>query len=233
MNVSVANIVAIVLSIFVTLVILSALAYRYFTAKRGEQQSAKFDKSPKPKGKIIRQRPTPLKLDEIRYKRVPSQSQFTPLVITPTTPNLFTIPPSRAQLEGGRSGSVTDLPSPHGANKTGSSPSPRFGHKGPALLHNSPKLLRTMSEGAQCPAAYKTDRVPPHGKIECFLKHEEETNCLFVQVKTLNCSLRSIQYVKRYWVSRANATECHAFEFECFNSLISSFCVILGETNFK
>ena len=233
MNVSVANIAAIVLSIFVTLVILFALAYRYFTAKRGEQQSAKFDKSSKPKGKVIRQRPTPLKLHEIRYKRVPSQSQFTPLVITPTTPNLFTIPPSRAQLEGGRSGSVTDLPSPHGTNKTGLSPSPRFGHKGPAL-HNSPKLLRTMSEGAHCPAAYKTDRVPPHGKIECFLKHEEETNCLFVQVKTLNCSIRSIQCViQKGYHFKTSATEFDAFEFECFNSLISSFCVILGETNFN
>lgn len=183
MDPSVTNIVAATLSILVTLVIVFALAYKYFKAKRGKQQRAKFDKNPKPKRGIIRQRPTPLKLDQIRYQRVPSQSQFTPLVITPTTPNMFTIPQSRAPPEDGRSGSVTEIPSPQGTDKSNLSPSPRFGRKGPALLQHSPKLLRTMSEGVHCPAAYTTGRVPPHGKIECFLKHEEENNCLFVQVK--------------------------------------------------
>ena len=193
MDASVTNIVAITLSILATLFILFALAYKYFKTKRGEQQSAKCDRNPKPKAKIIRQRPTPLKLDAIRYQRVPSQSQFTPLVITPTTPNMFTIPQSRAPPEDGKSGSVTETPSPKGTNKGGLSPSLRFGHKGPALLQHSPKLLRTMSEGAHCLATYKTGRAPPHGKIECFLKHEEENNCLFVQVKTLNYFLIIIQ----------------------------------------
>ena len=178
MDVYVAKIIAITLSILVALVVLFLFVYRYVMRKRSEEQSRNVYK-PEGKEKVTRYRPTPLRLDQVRYHRVPSQ--FTPLVITPTTPNQFTIPPSRQQLENGRSGSLVLTPTPE-HSEGNLSPSTNLGG-GPRLM-GSPKLLRTMSEGCH-PSAFKTGYVPPHGKIECFLKHEEENNCLFVQVKCI------------------------------------------------
>ncbi|XP_028411384.1 synaptotagmin-4-like isoform X2 [Dendronephthya gigantea] len=172
MDVYVAKIIAITLSVLVALVVLFMFVYRYIIRKRSEQQSKKVNK-PKGKEKISRYRPAPLRLDEVRYHRVPSQ--FTPLVITPTTPNQFTIPPSRQYLEDGRSGSLVLPPTPD-HTKGNLSPSTR-----PGGLLGPPKLLRALSEGCH-PSAFKSDHVPPHGKIECFLKHEEESNRLFVQI---------------------------------------------------
>lgn len=172
MDYPITKIVAITLSILVALVILFLLACRYLVRKRAQQQSAIIMVNTKPNEKIIRHRPTPLKLHEVRYQRVPSQ--FTP-VITPTTPSQFTIPPSRLHPEDGRSGSPDYTKGLF----------PLSARLGPALLQQSPKLLRTMSEG-HSPTAFKDVRTTPHGKIECFLKYEEDDNCLSVQVRLFN-----------------------------------------------
>jgi hypothetical protein len=165
MELQTAKILAIALSILVALsVMLFLLVYKYF---RTEQKSAKLEQRAK---KTTRNRPKPLKLGEVRYHRV--ASQCTPLVITPTTPSQFTIPPSRQHQDDG----VSSPPDHSNAWF-----SPKLG-KAPALLHHSPRLLRTMSEG-HSPTTLKPGRTPPHGKIECFLKYQD--NCLSVQVSLL------------------------------------------------
>ena len=176
MNEVTAKIVAaVVASILLVLIVVFVFVYRYFTAKRtGRKAQDVVDE--KPKERSIRRRPTPLKLNEIRYQRVPSQ--FTPLVITPTTPSHFTIP-TLSNAEDGRASAFTWTPSTDGKRL---SPSARFGNYSP--LKDSPKLLRTMSEGHGS-AEFKAGRVPPHGKLECFLKYEEELKSLLVQVMEL------------------------------------------------
>ena len=196
MDLATAKIVTISLSILVALIgafVLFMLVYKYFIRKRAKEKRAKLNK--KSKEKIIRHRPTPLKLDDIRYQRVPSQ--FTPLVITPTTPSQFTIPPSRFYQEG-RSPTLEHTKGLY-------SPTARLG-KSPALLQHTPKLLRTMSEGYS-PTAFKAGRTPPHGKIECFLKYEEENHCLSVQVTFIDIN----QIIKRSNYYTTSVFECGIF----------------------
>ena len=166
MDLLTAKIIAIVSSIVVALIVMVFLiVYKYLRTKHAKQSRAKFNK--KSREKMIRNRPTPLKLDEVRYQRLPSQC--TPLVITPTTPSQFTIPQSRQHQDDGIA------PSPDHNKPWFSS---RLG-KSPVLLQHSPKLLRAMSEGYS-PTTLKPGRIPPHGKIECFLKYQD--NSLSVQV---------------------------------------------------
>lgn len=129
--------------------------------------------------KFIRHRPSPLKLDEVRIKRLPSQLTPQQLVITPTTPNQFTIP-SRSHLEdNGRSTSLVASPegtlrlSPVSATRLPDERSPR----------SSVKLVRTVSEGNGSRLVER--RITPHGKIECFVRHDEKRNCLFIKVRDI------------------------------------------------
>ena len=178
MNVLTAKIITIVLSTVVVVIVVFALVYKYIIKKRVKKQTGNLSEDQKPKEKVIRHRPKPLKLDHIRYQRLPSQ--YTPLVITPTTPSHFTIPTSRLNQEEGRSDSKILSTSPD-CRKAALSPSAMLGIKTPGILQSSPKLLRTMSEGHSS-LGFEMHRVPPHGKIECFLKYEKESNSLLVQV---------------------------------------------------
>lgn len=180
MDLLVVEIVAITFSILVLLAVLILLTYVYVIRRRMTQQRVKSDKNrKKAKEGFIRHRPARLKLNEIRYQRVASQCTGTPLVITPTTPTQFTIPPSRLLKEEGRFGLPTKSTE---FTKGMISPSAMPGKVCPGLGQNSPKLLRTMSEGDSAMVFNTAGRTPPHGNIEFFLEYDKEDNCLSVQV---------------------------------------------------
>ena len=151
--------IAIFVGIFLTVIVLGSFLYRRIKYRTNAAENEKEVKS-------IRHRPSPLTFDKVRVKRIPTQLTHQPLVITPSTPNHFTIP-SRPYPEGlGRS--ISHVSSPDGAlSVSPSSPRPSMDHK--ATQKEPPlQLSRTMYE--------------PHGKIECFLRHDGETNSLAVQV---------------------------------------------------
>lgn len=158
------------ISISAVLLLLLIFAFGYFLSKL--KAKTKAERKPE---KFIRHRPSPLQLDEVRVRRLQSQLTPQPLVITPTTPNQFTIPSRRYSEDHDKSiNAFMALPEGDALNLT--SPDSRLPDN--VILKRPVKLSRAMSEGY----GYKERCLTPHGRIECFLKHDDEKNCLLVQI---------------------------------------------------